>query len=370
MPRYSVAESANTHPSIVPFVFESSLSSSSSLSFLSNRQFFCRRLHRRRQHRTEWMPLRPGTLPLPRPRTRMIIAPASTSIVPNQIPPLLIGTDSPTAPTDSIVTENLLMNKSSSANISNIDDDDEEQQYPSSVVEVPSGYPLALTSASSSFGSGNNITKQAVSDKAGTVVSSSTDQLDSFVVHTVSSSTIHAPVSDSREGTTQTETNNIEPNAVSTSRRSLVIISGLIFAAVAIGTLEKGSLIDYEMIASVQKRRYVQLYLTGGRTASSDTLSTRFGACDSFVDLPAPLRPSDDNATTNNSTITYALYLIAIVGIIALLVRTRMPYDPVADGGSNSSAEHQNVNGDSERDNNEFNVSHNHDDDSDNINDF
>ena len=180
----------------------------------------------------------------------------------------------------------------------------------------------------------------------------------------------NAPVSDSREGTTQTETNNIEPNAVSTSRRSLVIISGLIFAAVAIGTLEKGSLIDYEMIASVQKRRYVQLYLTGGRTASSDTLSTSFGVCDSYVDLPTPLRPSEDNATTNNSTITYALYLIAIVGIIALLVRTRMPYDPVADGGSNSSAEHQNVNGDSERDNNEFNVSHNHNNDSDNINDF
>ena len=314
MPRYSVAESANTHTSIVPFVFGSSLSSpSSSLSALSNRRWFCRRLHRRRLN---W--------------------------------------------TARATARSYIMLRSARSF-------DEEQQYSSSVVEVPS---LSLISASSSFGSGSNITKQAVSDKAGTVVSSSTDQLDSFVVHTVSSSTIHAPVSDSREGTTQTETNKVEPNAVSTPRRSLVIISGLIFAAVAIGTLEKGSLIDYEMIASVQKRRYAQLYLTGGRTASSDTLSTSFGVCDSYVDLPTPLRPSEDNATTNNSTITYALYLIAIVGIIALLVRTRMPYDPVADGGSNSSAEHQNVNGDSERDNNELNVSHNHDDDSDNINDF
>ena len=114
MPRYSVAELANTHTSIVPFVFESSLSppSSSSLSTLSNRRWFCRRLHRRgRQQPTarSYIMLRSGT---PRPRTRMVIAPASTSIVPNQIPPLLIGTDSPTAPTDSIVTENLLMNKS------------------------------------------------------------------------------------------------------------------------------------------------------------------------------------------------------------------------------------------------------------------
>ena len=71
------------------------------------------------------------------------------------------------------------------------------------------------------------------------------------------------------------------------------MIGGLIFAAVAIGILEEGSLIDYEMIASLQKRRYVQLYLAGGRTASSDTLSTSFGVCDSFIDLPAPLRLSD-----------------------------------------------------------------------------